>query len=49
MQVRMQQLEPDMQQQTSSKIGKEYIKAAYCQPVFLLWSCFQLPMIPFSC
>ena len=30
MQVRKQQLEQDMEQQTSSKLGKEYIKAVYC-------------------
>ena len=28
----MQQLEPDMEQWTSSKLGKEYIKAVYCHP-----------------
>ena len=32
MQVRKQQLELDMEQQTNSKLGKEYIKAIYCQP-----------------
>ena len=35
MQVKKQQLEPDMEQQTSSKLGKEYIKAVYCHPVYL--------------
>ena len=30
MQVRKQQLELDMEQQTGSKSGKEYVKAAYC-------------------
>ena len=30
MQVKKQQLELDMEQQTSSKLGKEYIKAVYC-------------------
>ena len=34
MQVRKQQLEPDMEQQTGSKLGKEYVKAVYCHPVF---------------
>ena len=29
-QVKNQQLEPDMEQQTGSKLGKEYIKGAYC-------------------
>ena len=31
-QVKKQQLEPDMEQQTGSKSGKEYIKAVYCHP-----------------
>ena len=35
MQVRKQQLEPDMEQQTGSKLGKEYIKAVYCHPAYL--------------
>ena len=35
MQVKKQQLEPDMVQQTGSKSGKEYIKAVYCHPVYL--------------
>ena len=30
-----QQLEPDMEQQTSSKLGKEYVKAAYCHSAYL--------------
>ena len=34
MQVKKQQLEPDMEQQTSSKLGKEYDKAVYCHPVY---------------
>ena len=32
MQVKKQQLKPDMEQQTGSKLGKEYIKAIYCHP-----------------
>ena len=32
MQVRKQQLEPDMEQQTGSKLRKEYVKAVYCHP-----------------
>ena len=32
MQVRKQQLEPDMEQQTGSKWEKEYIKPVYCSP-----------------
>ena len=35
MQVRLQQLEPDMEQQTGSKLGKEFIKAVCCHPVYL--------------
>ena len=32
MQVKKKQLEPDMEQQTGSKLGKEYVKAVYCHP-----------------
>ena len=35
MQVREQQLEPDMEQQTGSKLGKEYIKVVYCHSAYL--------------
>ena len=35
MQVKNQQLEPDMEQQTGSKLGKEYDQAVYCHPVYL--------------
>ena len=35
MQVRKPQLELDMEQQTGSKSGKEYIKAVYCHPAYL--------------
>ena len=35
MQVRKQQLEPDMEQWTGSKLGKEYVKAVYCHPAYL--------------
>ena len=39
MQVKKQQLEPDMEQQTGSKLGKDYIKAVYCHPIYLdLWT-----------
>ena len=31
-QVKKQQLELDMEQQTGSKLGKEYVKAVYCHP-----------------
>ena len=32
MQIKKQQLEPDIEQQTGSKLGKEYFKAIYCLP-----------------
>ena len=35
MQVKKQQLEPDMEQQTGSKSGKEYVKAVYCHSAYL--------------
>ena len=35
MQVKKQQLELDMRKQTSSKWGKEYVKAVYCHPAYL--------------
>ena len=37
MQVRKQQLELDMEQQTGSESGKEYTKAVYCHPAFLTY------------
>ena len=37
MQVKKHQLEPDMEQQTGSKLGKEYIKAVYCPPSYLTY------------
>ena len=37
MQVRKQQLELDMEQQTGFKLGKEYVKAVYCHPVYLTY------------
>ena len=39
MQVKKQQLELDMEQQTGSKLGKEYIKAVYCHLAYL--TCMQ--------
>ena len=32
-----QQLELDIEQQTGSKSGKEYVKAVYCQPAYLTY------------
>ena len=37
MQVKKQQLELDMEQWTGSKLGKVYIKAVYCHPVYLTY------------
>ena len=38
MHVKKQQLEPDMEQWTGSKLGKEYIKAVYCHPAYLTYN-----------
>ena len=38
MQVKKQQLEPSMEQQTGSKLGKEYVKAVYCYNAYLTQS-----------
>ena len=35
--VKKQQLELDMEQQTDSKLGKEYVKAVYCHPAYLTY------------
>ena len=35
MQVKKQELELDMEQQTSAKLGKEYVKVVYCNPANL--------------
>ena len=46
MQVKMQQLEMDMEQETGSKLGKEYIKAVYCHPAYLTYmqsTSFEMP------
>ena len=37
LQVKKQQLEPDMEQQTGSKSGKEYVKAVNCHPAYLTY------------
>ena len=37
MEVRKQQLAPDMEQQTGFKSGKEYVKAVYCHPAYLTY------------
>jgi len=37
MQLKRQQFEPDLEQWTGSKLGKEYIKAVYCHPDYLIY------------
>ena len=37
MQVKKQQLESDMEQQTGSKLGKEYVKVVYCHTAYLTY------------
>ena len=37
MQVKKEQLELDMEQQTGSKLGKEHINAVYCHPAYLTY------------
>ena len=37
MQVMKQRLELDMEQQTGSKLGEEYVKAVYCHPDYLTY------------
>jgi len=36
-QIKNQELEPGMEQQTGSKLGKEYVKAVYCHPAYLTY------------
>ena len=36
MQIKKQQLELDMEQQTGSKLGQEYVKSVYCYPAYLI-------------
>ena len=42
MQVKKQQLEPDMDQFTGSNVGEEYVKALYCHPAYLMY-------LPYMC
>ena len=37
MHIKKQQLELDMEQQTGSKSWKEYVKAVYCHPAYLIY------------
>ena len=38
MQVKKQQIELDVEQQTGSKLEKEYVKALYCHPAYLTYT-----------
>ena len=40
MQVKKQQLDLEMEQQTDSKLGKEYVKVVYCHPAYLTYAEF---------
>ena len=37
MQIKKQQLEWDLEKQTGSELGKEYIKVVYCHPAYLAY------------
>ena len=37
-QIKKQQLELDMEKQTGSKLGKEYVKGVHCQPAYLTYN-----------
>ena len=37
MQLKKQQLEPFMEHMNDSKLGKEYVKAVYCHPAYLIY------------
>ena len=45
MQVKKQQLKPDMEQQTGSELGKEYIKAVYCHLAYLNYMQSSVPLL----
>ena len=45
MEVKKQQLELDMEQQTGSKSGKEYTKAVFCQPAYLTYIMWNFPWV----
>ena len=46
MQVRKQLLELGMEQETGSKLGKEYVKAVYCHPAYLTYMQSKLCKMP---
>ena len=49
MQLRKQQLELDMEEQTGSQSGKEYVKAVYCHPAYLTYMQIQFSSVAQSC
>ena len=51
MQVKKQQLKLDMEQQTGSKLGTEYVKAVYCHPAYLIYmqNSVQISSVAQSC
>ena len=46
MQVKKQQLELDMEEQSGSKLGKNYVKAVYCHPAYLTYKQITLCKMP---
>ena len=38
MQGKKEQIDPDIEQWTGSKLGKEYVKAVYCHPAYLTYA-----------
>ena len=52
MQMKKQQLELDMEKQTGSKLGKEYVKGVYCHLAYLTYmqstSCEMLGLMKFK-
>ena len=49
MQVKKQQLEMDMEQWTSSKLGKEYVETIYCHPAYLTYMQSEWSEVAQSC
>ena len=49
MQVEKQELEHNMEQQTGSKLGKEYVKVVYCHPAYLTYMQSQIRAVAQSC
>ena len=41
--VKKKHVELDMEQQTGSKSGKEYVKAVYCHPAYMQSTLYEIP------